>query len=79
MIKAAGVNDDVLVSRLDQHHESVECSGPQVSDIAYMRDLFQDYGLAPLRAHSSHGNWFGLQVQPAVLPPLLPYAVNFRD
>src|ERR1700721_2526954 len=45
-----------------------------------MRDLFQDYGLAPLRrAALLAKKLVRCSMAVAVVPPLLPYAANFRD
>jgi hypothetical protein len=45
-----------------------------------MRVLFQDYGLAPLRRTALLARKLvRSSVQLAVVPPLLPYAANFRD
>jgi hypothetical protein len=45
-----------------------------------IRVLFQDYGLAPLRRAALLARTLvRSSVQVAVVPPLLPYAANFRD
>ena len=73
--------DDHLLWPSSFWEESLSArSRPQVSDIAYHASPIRDYGLAPLRRDALLA-WKLVRpsVQLAVVPPLLPYAANFRD